>query len=294
MPSFRFCRPDDLPLLAEAVNRCFAVHFPGQPYTTLADLRHEAKTLDLWASSAVLAHEEGKSIGVLIAARRDTASLILRLGVHPDNQGMEVGSHLVTSLKDKMAVLGPEWLATEFPEDQPGLKSFFAKLGFRKSAHFQDFCSTAHRNPPAHPELITQLSVADLSNRNLEPGSETTLPGEGTLAWERQTATLLNRKRDLDVFGVPDVDGIAAYIVSDRAETLGEPDEPMSIWGLGCREAGNAEVFLGMLLCHLYTTTRRPMLIPKLSSREVPLGVLEALGFQKGSRHMQYAVRCMP
>ena len=51
MVAYRFCRPDDMPLICEAVNTCFKVHFPGTPILDVEGLRREVKELDVWISN---------------------------------------------------------------------------------------------------------------------------------------------------------------------------------------------------------------------------------------------------
>jgi len=55
MVSYRFCRPDDLLLIAEALNQCYLPHFPGEPAIDLKRLKTEAQEVNLWASSCMIA-----------------------------------------------------------------------------------------------------------------------------------------------------------------------------------------------------------------------------------------------
>ena len=55
MPSYRFCRPDDIPYLVRAVNECWDVHFPEAPRMTVDRYREEMRTLDVWPSNSLVA-----------------------------------------------------------------------------------------------------------------------------------------------------------------------------------------------------------------------------------------------
>ena len=55
MPAYRFCRTDDIPLLVNALNACYVVHFPDQVALSVADFKREIRELDVWASSCMVA-----------------------------------------------------------------------------------------------------------------------------------------------------------------------------------------------------------------------------------------------
>ena len=109
MPAFRFCRPDDIPLLVRAVNECVLVHCSAPSLFTLQDWMREMGDLDLWPSSCMLSISgDGKEpFAAIIGRKRATATLIRSLGVRPDMLGQGHGTHLLESLLAKLAVLGP-------------------------------------------------------------------------------------------------------------------------------------------------------------------------------------------
>jgi len=288
MPSFRFCRPDDAALLVEAVNRCYNVHFPKLPAFTLDDFKREVKEINLWSSSCMLALDDGKPVGVIIAAKREASSLILRLGIHPKHQGLGYASHLITSLKGKMAVLGPPLLTVELPEDNESLCAFFDKQGFQVRRRYQDFSISTALEPPAMPEMIIPIDAGDVEDRYVKSG-------EDLLAWERCTRTLRNRKKQIKGIGVPDVDGMAAYLLYREAPPGTGGNEPprVDVFGLGCRDEDKAPVLLGLLLKYLSNEISPHIKIPKLSTNEIPYSFLEAFGFQKDQSHVEYCIHAI-
>ena len=298
MPSFRFCRPDDAALLVDAVNRCYNIHFPELPEFTLDDFKREVKELNLWSSSCMLALDDGKPVGVIIAAKRQASSLILRLGIHPQYQGQGYASHLLTSLKGKMAVLGPPLLTVELSDDNENLHAFFEKQGFQVRRRYQDFSLTAALEPPAMPEMIIPIDVEDVEDRYVKSEEEPFVPPprdqgkEEALAWERSTRTLRNRKKQIKGIGVPDVDGMAAYLFYMEAPPAhgGHELPGVEIFGLGCRDEEKAPVLLGLLLKYLSNEISPNIKIPKLSPSEISYSFLEKLGFQKEKSHIEYCI----
>ena len=291
MPSFRFCRPDDAALLVEAINRCYNIHFPELPELTLDDFKREVKEINLWSSSCMLALDDGKPVGVIIAAKRQASSLILRLGIHPKYQGLGFASHLLTSLKGKMAVLGPPLLTVELSENNESLRAFFEKQGFQVRGRYQDFSLTAALEPPAMPEIVIPIDVEDVEDRFVMSKEE----GEEPLSWERCTQTLRNRKKQIKGIGVPDVDGMSAYLFYLEAtpETGGNEPPEVEIFGLGCREEEKAPVLLGLLLRYLSNEISPHIKIPKLSPIEISFSFIESLGFQKDQSHVEYCIQAV-
>ena len=291
MPSFRFCRPDDIPLLVEAVNRCYDVHFPNNPPLTLEDFKREVKHLNLWSSSCMLALDNDDPVGVLIAAKRDVSSLILRLGIQPDFRGHDYGSHLVTSLKDKMAVLGPPLLTVVLPDKRKDLCAFFEKLEFKARWNYLDFATSTPLNPPSSSELIIPVEVEDLDHRYLVNAKEDNQNVEALLAWERRTQSLINRKKEIKGIGIPDMDGIAAYLFyyKDESENV-DLQSPISIFGLGCKSKEKETIMLGLLIKYVSTSISPAINIPKLSAHEVDFSFLEILGFRRTQSYTEYCV----
>ncbi|MEE8586660.1 MAG: GNAT family N-acetyltransferase, partial [Acidobacteriota bacterium] len=110
MPSYRFCRPDDMPRLVQAINECYNAHFPGNPPLTLDNFQREVRELNVWPSNCMIAWRGEEPIAVSIATKREREVLVQRVGVRPGHQRQGHGLHLVTSLSQKLAVLGPSRL----------------------------------------------------------------------------------------------------------------------------------------------------------------------------------------
>ena len=114
--SYRFCRSDDIALLVDALNRCWAPHFPDEPPMTPAAFKRSIRDLQVWCSSCMVAFSGSDPIGVLIGAKRPSGTLIHRIAVHPDHRRQGHGRHLLDSLGSKLAILGPPRIVAEVPE----------------------------------------------------------------------------------------------------------------------------------------------------------------------------------
>ena len=189
MPAYRFCRPDDIPLLVRALNDCWDVHFPGEPPMTVERFRREMKELDVWPSNSMVAMGGpggGEPIAVSIGTKRAREVLVRRVGVRPDYQRQGHGRHLVTSLGQKLAVLGPPRLAAEVPLALPAAEAFFDALGYRREAVYTDY-----RREPGEPagdlppeDLVVAVTAAELDAAGA-------LAPPARVAWERSRESLV-------------------------------------------------------------------------------------------------------
>jgi GNAT superfamily N-acetyltransferase len=284
LPSYRFCRPDEEGDVVRAVNDCFNVHFPGARPATVESFRGEMKRLDVWPSNCMVAIAGEEPIAVLIGTKRDQEVLVLRVGVRPDHAGQGHGSHVLTSLSQKLAVLGPPRLIAEVPQALPGVQSFFAAAGYRHEATYTDY-----RREPAPVEgvpedLVIPVSVQDLvDNEALD-----LLAGR---SWVRSRETLLNRRQELTGFAVASPERLEAYLLYDPAPTAAG----LEIVALGSAgESARGAVFLGLLLRYLAGRSPLPLSLPRLAAGEVPAELLAELGFHPWARFDRLATAATP
>ena len=216
MPSYRFCRPDDIPLLVRAVNECFVPHFPGAEAMTVDSFRREMKELDLWPSSCLVALAGPDPLAVLTGTKREEATLVSRIGVRPGEEGRGHGGHLVTSLSQKLAVLGPPRLLAEVPAGRPRVGRFFEHLGWRREAAFTDW----HRPggggeggggelEPVPAGLVAPVTVDEL----VAAGALETAREVEAVACVRTRASLLGRRESLRGLALAGPDRIEAWLL---------------------------------------------------------------------------------
>jgi len=272
MVAYRFLRPDDLPLIAEAINACYIPHFEGMPPVTLDDLKRESRELNLWASSCMIAIEGNDPIAILVGAKREGVTNILRIGVAPGFEGNEHGTHLVTSLLAKLAIVGPPELRVEVPEDRPRVVGFFKRLGFKKKAILTDWESTEPLDPVPETEAIQVVSVDELL-RHPDLWAET------PWAWQRSITTITNRKDTLQGLALIADDRFAAFLIHDTDNAI----HRISKWQTP-RDALSTTILLRRL------SSRGGLSIPKLAPSEDLQKVLQSLGFTPIRRHTLFHI----
>ncbi len=284
MPSYRFCRPDDIPYLVRAVNECYDVHFPHVPPLTLERFREEMKSLDLWPSNCMVASSNAGPIAVLIGTKRVDEVAVLRLGMLPGHQRQGHGKHMLTSLAQKLAVLGPERLIAEVPRDLPGIGDFFLACGYQHEVAYTDYVREVMPADPVPEELLMPITVSELDDHELlEPGP--------SVAWERRRETLLNRKdEDLEGIAIASPERVEAFLLHRGADNGASQD----VLALVAPRAPQRETLLGLLLRSLANQTELPIRLPKLTADEVPSSVLEALGFTAFASTDRYAGVAIP
>ncbi len=269
MASYRFCRTDDIALLVDAYNACRGAGCP-EPALTVDDFKRDAKELGLWASSCMLAFEGTTPIAVLLGAKQGNANRVYRIVVSASHQRLGHGRHLLDSLRQKVAILGPPRLVAEIPAVLDGACRFFERCGFSPYARFVDFATDA---PLAvdRPEaaLVSPATVDEL----LAAGA---LAASPPLAWERSLSAIEGRKREIEGLAIASDVRVEAMVLF-RSVARGN-----EIVRLSTRRAEPLAALVGAL------QRRRggAIVVPKVSAAEVDFAVLEALGFRRGSEYI--------
>lgn len=296
MPSYRFCRPDDLPLLVRALEDCWRVHFPSEPEPTVERFRREMRELDVWPSSCMVALGGAggrEPIAVVIGTRRPSEVLVLRAGVRPDHLRQGHASHLLTSLSQKLAVLGPDRLVAEVPRGMAPAEALLTAVGYQPEAVYTDWTLTgealaAAAGEPVPDDRIVPTSVADLAGA----GALEVPPG---VAWERQRPTLLQRGDRLAALAVAGAERVEGWLVYEPPEdAAADGAAPVDVWSAGCADPDRCEPLLVLLLRALAARTGRPLRLPRLAAGELPEGLPAAVGFTPGAEYTRWAARARP
>lgn len=326
MPSYRFCRPDDIPLLVHAVETCYRVHDPEEPAWSAESFRRGMREIDLWPSNSMVALDtDGEPVAVMIGTKRAGEVAVHRLGVRPDHLRRGHGLHLLTSLSQKLAVLGPERLVAEVPEDRPAALACFAAAGYRREAALVDW-----RRPALAPDaaaavepvpagLVGELTVGELEAAGLLVESPVT-------AWCRTRRTLGQCADRLAGAAIVSPERVESWLVYDAAgEAAGEQDAgspppgdagaagapdsspvasgaaPVVVLAGGGADAERAPFLLGVLLRWLAARhVGRPLLAPRLGAAahaggaELTGDVLSCHGFTPGRAWALLAATARP
>jgi GNAT superfamily N-acetyltransferase len=283
LSAYRFCRTDDIGLLVDALNRCWAPYFPDDPLMTPAAFKRSIRDLQVWCSSCMVAFSGPDPIGVLIGAKRPSGTLVHKIAVHPDHRRQGHGRHLLASLGSKLAILGPPRIVTEVPETLAPACGLFSASGYVQEALLTDYVLERIEKDPAAGQ--NTLSNAARVEAFLIPVTVDDLAANGLLGdshpqvcWERSVETLTARKEEIAGFAVASDERIEAYLLYMR------DGEIVSLRSFV--EDGGAR--LKELLSRLPTQSVTRLRIPKVHPAEIPKELLETLGFRSGRGHRLY------
>jgi GNAT superfamily N-acetyltransferase len=279
--AYRFCRTDDIGLLVDALNRCWAPYFPDEPPATPAAFKRSIRDLQVWCSSCMVAFSGSDAIGVLIGAKRPSATLVHKIAVHPDHRRQGHGRHLLTSLGSKLAILGPPRIVAEVPVSFASACGLFSACGYVEEAILTDYVleRLALSERGARVEgFVIPVTIDDLAANGLL--------GENhpQVCWERSVETLTARKDEIAGLAVASDERIEAYVlyVHHRTET-----EIASLRSL--IDDGGAR--LKQLLSQLGARDMKAFRFPQVHPAEISKEFLETLGFRSAGRHLLYAAR---
>jgi GNAT superfamily N-acetyltransferase len=300
--AYRFCRTDDIALLVDALNRCWAPYFPDEPLMTPGAFKQSIRDLQVWCSSCMVAFAGSDPIGVLIGAKRPCGTLVRKIAVHPDHRRQGHGRHLLTSLGSKLAILGPPRLMAEVAETFAPACGLFGAGGYIQEAHLTDYVlqrdeydlrEAAEMSAERDSRFVIPVTVDDLAANGLL--------GEAHFqaCWERSVETLTATKEKITGLAVASDERIEAYLLYVNGEAAPE----------GNAEAGprasapTAEIVLlrtliddggarlKQLLSRLRARGMGTIRFPKVHPAEISKECLETLGFRSAGGHLLYAAR---
>jgi GNAT superfamily N-acetyltransferase len=282
--AYRFCRTDDIGLLVDALNRCWAPYFPEEPPATAASFKRSIRDLQVWCSSCMVAFSGSDPIGVLIGAKRPAGTLVHKIAVHPDHRRQGHGRHLLASLGSKLAILGPPRIVAEVPESLAPACELFSAGGYVREAILTDFVlegsDRSERGGAARVEgLVIPVTVDDLAANALLGDTDR------QVCWSRSVETLTARKDDIAGLAVASDERIEAYVLYVKDGT--EETEIVSLRSFIDDGGGR----LKQLLSRLPAQGMQAFRFPKVHPAEIPKELAEVLGFRPAGAHRLYAAR---
>ncbi|MBI3327350.1 MAG: GNAT family N-acetyltransferase, partial [Nitrospinae bacterium] len=149
MPLYRFCRPEDIPMIVGAINACYDIHFPERSPMTVAQFRTEMGLISLWPSNTMVVLEDKDPIAVIVGTKRPYGCWIARLGVQSDYQRQGIARYIVEALTRKLSIIGPRVISVDVPVENVGAIAFFKAVGFEIWTRYWSF---EGRPRPAGPE----------------------------------------------------------------------------------------------------------------------------------------------
>ena len=292
MSAYRFCRTDDIALLVDALNRCWAPYFPGEPPMTPAAFKRSIRGLQVWCSSCMVAFSGSNPIGVLIGAKRPSRTLVHRIAVHPDHRRQGHGHHLLASLGSKIAILGPPRMVAEVPETLAPARGLFNASGYVQEALLTDYILEGEENDPRQVEsrLVIPVTVDDLAANDLfgDPSSPSASARQGQpeRCWERSVESLTARKDEIEGLAIATDERIEACLLYTRGG-VGQEGTAEIVLLSSFIEDGGAR--LKLLLSQLRARGMGTFRFPKVHPDEVSKECLETLGFRPAGGHILYA-----
>jgi hypothetical protein len=282
LSAYRFCRTDDIGLLVDALNRCWAPHFPGEPPMTAATFKRSIRDLQVWCSSCMVAFAGAEPIGVLIGAKRPSSTLIYRIAIHPDHLRQGHARHMLTSLSSKLSILGPSRIIAEVPEALAAAYGLFAATGYVEEARLTDYIGVASTDRATRTGLVIPVTVEDLAANDLLAEQQT------AVCWERSVETLKARKDDIVGVAVASHERIEAYILYIEGGHGGT--EVLSLRTVV--DDGGARMH--ELFAHLAAQGVETVRVAKVHPAEIPDQLLRALGLEPTRRYGLCATKARP
>jgi GNAT superfamily N-acetyltransferase len=274
MSAYRFCRSDDIGLLVDSLNRCWSPYFPDEPPMTPVAFKRSIRDVQVWCSSCMVAFSGSDPIGVLIGAKRPSATLVHTIAVHPDHRRQGHGRHLLASLGSKLAILGPRRIVAEVPETLDRACELFTASGYAEESFLVDYVLEGqHDSRDVNGRFVIPVTVDDLVANGLLGEADP------QVCWQRSVDTLTARKHEIAGLAVASDEQIEAYILY---RTDGEIVSLRSLLDDG---AARLEPLLSRLRALGMTTFRFPRVHPSEISDEI----LTTLGFRSAGGHRRYA-----
>ena len=269
MTAYRFCRTDDMGLLVEAHERCRGPEDAGEPALDRDGFKRLVRDLDLWCSSCMVAFEGRDPVGVLFGAKRAESTLVHTLRVHPGHRRREHGRHLLTSLSQKLAILGPPQLVAEIPADREAACATFSACGWTIESRLTDW------RRPVSPSSAPSGAREALAPVNVEDLAAAGLLGTGLRCWQRDLPELAKHGEHLS--------GLAFHS-PDRIEAWALWDEEGTLWSAGAAPGPFGRIGLAAVLDEIGS----PLLLPRATPEEINADLLAELGFARGDEHLLF------
>jgi GNAT superfamily N-acetyltransferase len=130
MPSYRFCRPDDLTLIIRAINACYLMHYPDVPAMTEERLKEHMTLFHVRPGNCMVALERQQPVGVVVSTKRDYGVWIQALGCQPAFQRRGIATQLLEALVRKIAIQRAPSVTVDVPTTNTPALRFFEAVQF--------------------------------------------------------------------------------------------------------------------------------------------------------------------
>lgn len=160
MPSYRFCRPDDLALIVHAINTCYNVHDAAAIPMTQERLKEHMTLFAVRPGNCVVALEQHQPVGVVVSTKRDTGAWLQALGCQAAFQRRGIAAQLVEALIRKIAIQHVPRLTVDVPTDRHPAVHFFEALAFTIQGRYVSYQGVLPA--PSLPQAIETMPAPEI------------------------------------------------------------------------------------------------------------------------------------
>ena len=260
MPSYRFCRPDDLGLIVRAINLCCRIHETGTPEMTEERLKMHMTLFAVRPGNCMVALERHQPVAAVISTRREGEAWIQTMGCQPAFQRRGVASQLVEALVRKIAIQRTEDIAVDVPEDNEAALQFFRSNGFEERGRLVNLEGRPASRTGSSAEIV-RVPAADLL-RDYEAFHA--FP----TCWERSVDSLNGYGELLQGCAYRDNGATQGYLLYREATIL----------DLVCAPGADADRVSAALLNHLSAAS--PLMFPKVNTDDPLFDILQQQGLK--------------
>lgn len=232
----------------------------------------------------MVALEGREPVGVLLGAKRAAATLVLVVRVHPEHRRRGHGRHLLTSLSQKLAILGPPRLLAEVPAERLAANALFAACRWREEGLLVDWRRGAGESPAAPGAGAPPAEM--LSPISLEEAVGAGLLRAGERCWQRDLPTLGRCGPELLGLGFHSPERLEACLFA-------RDDDGSGAWqllALGATASELGRLGLRLLLAELVRRAAgRRLEIVRVGAAEVDADLLVEAGFLPAAEHRRFA-----
>lgn len=277
MPLYRFCRPEDLPMIVQALNACYDVHFPARPTTTVEQFREEMGLISLWPSNTMVVLEDKEPIAVIVGTKRPYGCWIAKLGVRCDYQRQGIGCYIVEALIRKLSIIGPRVISVDVPADNGVALAFFRNVGFETWTQYWSFAGHPQAQPTEDLRQVHPIKpdVALSRYESFHPVPQ---------CWERDAYTLQLYAGRLSGYAFWEEENIRGYILLYHHTIMDLALDPQA----DAVRVGTA------LLQRAAMDVKEGLSIDKVAAQDPARAILEQAGLTPRASHLhmgQYIAR---
>jgi hypothetical protein len=225
----------------------------------------------------MVAFSGGEPIGVLIGAKRPSATLVHRIAVHPDHRRQGHGRHLLESLGSKLSILGPPRILAELPDTFDACRALFQASGYVEETTLTDYVwqgPTESDSSPLRGAFEIPVTLDDLSANGLVGDDHP------YTCWERSVETLSARKNEVAGLAAASDERIEAYVLYRNDGEIVSLNSYVEDRGARLRA----------LLSRLAATGLKAIRIQKVHPEELSSETLDTTGFRPVAEHRLYSV----